>query len=64
VQVKRLRLRHKAAVELPIPAYEALRQNSQLSQYMLGALLRGISTREYHEVLPQMAETWGCRAAP
>lgn len=26
---------------------------------MLGALLRGISTREYHEVLPKMAETVG-----
>lgn len=26
---------------------------------MLGALLRGISTREYQEVLPQMAETVG-----
>jgi len=26
---------------------------------MLGALMRGISTREYHEVLPQMAETVG-----
>jgi len=26
---------------------------------MLGALLRGISTREYQEVLPQMAATVG-----
>jgi hypothetical protein len=26
---------------------------------MLGALLRGVSTREYQEVLPQMAETVG-----
>ena len=26
---------------------------------MLGALMRGISTREYHQVLPKMAETVG-----
>jgi hypothetical protein len=30
-----------------------------LGQHMLGALLRGVSTREYHEVLPQMAQTVG-----
>jgi putative transposase len=59
VQVKRPRLRHKTEGEVPIPAYEALRKNEGLSQYMLGALMRGISTREYHEVLPQMAETVG-----
>lgn len=59
VRVKRPRLRHKAAGEVPIPAYEALRKNQALSQYMLGALLRGISTREYHEVLPKMAESVG-----
>ena len=59
VQVKRPRLRHKSEGEVKIPAYEALRQNANLSQYMLGALMRGISTREYHEVLPQMAATVG-----
>jgi hypothetical protein len=59
VRVKRPRLRHKTEGEVPIPAYEALRKNQALSQYMLGALMRGISTREYHEVLPKMAETVG-----
>jgi putative transposase len=59
VRVKRPRLRHKSEGEIPIPAYEALRKNHTLSQYMLGALMRGISTREYHEVLPKMAETVG-----
>ena len=59
VRVKRPRLRHKTKGEVPIPAYEALRKNQALSQYMLGALMRGISTREYHEVLPKMAETVG-----
>lgn len=59
VRVKRPRLRHKAEGEVPIPAYEALRKNQALSQYMLSAMMRGISTREYHEVLPTMAETVG-----
>jgi transposase-like protein len=59
VRVKRPRLRHKTEGEVPIPAYEALRKNEALSRYMLGALMRGISTREYQEVLPKMAETVG-----
>jgi len=59
VRVKRPRLRHRTEGEVPIPAYEALRKNQVVSQYMLGALMRGISTREYHEVLPKMAETAG-----
>jgi transposase-like protein len=59
VRVKRPRLRHKTEGEVPVPTYEALRKNQALSQYMLGALMRGISTREYHEVLPSMAETVG-----
>lgn len=59
VQVKRPRLRHKTEGEVKIPAYEALRQSQLLSQYMLGALMRGVSTREYREVLPQMAATVG-----
>ena len=59
VQLKRPRLRHKTEGEVKIPAYEALRQNANLSRYLLSALMRGISTREYHEVLPQMAATAG-----
>ncbi len=59
VRVKRPRLRHKTEGEVKIPAYEALRKNHALSQYMLAALMRGISTREYHQVLPKMAETVG-----
>ena len=63
VRVKRPRLRHKTAGEVKIPAYESLRQDRGLSQRMLGALLRGVSTREYHEVLPQMAATVGVSVA-
>ena len=59
VKVKRPRLRHKTEGEVKVPAYETLRQDRGLGQHMLGALLRGVSTREYQEVLPQMAETVG-----
>jgi len=59
VKVKRPRLRHKTEGEVKIPAYEMLRQDRGLSQHMLGALMRGVSTREYQEVLPQMAATVG-----
>jgi transposase-like protein len=59
VKVKRPRLRHKTEGEVKVPAYEMLRQDRGLGQHVLGALLRGVSTREYQEVLPQMAETVG-----
>jgi putative transposase len=34
-----------------------LRQDRGLGQHLLGALLHRISTREYQDLLPQMAET-------
>lgn len=42
-----------------MPAYESLQENGKTAQRMIGALLRGVSTREYAEVLPEMAETAG-----
>ena len=59
LKVKRPRLRHKQEGEVKVPAYEALRDNGATAQRMLGALLRGVSTRQYEEVLPEMAETVG-----
>jgi transposase-like protein len=59
LKVKRPRLRHKTKGEVKVPAYEMLREDRGLGQHMLGALLRGVSTREYQEVLPQMAQTVG-----
>jgi putative transposase len=40
-----------------VPASEALRNNPQTAERMMGALLRGVSTRQYEEVLPEMAAT-------
>lgn len=59
MQVTRPRLRRKGAGEEKVPAYEALRDNPAMAEVMLGKLLRGVSTREYKDVLPQMAATVG-----
>jgi hypothetical protein len=59
IQVKRPRLRHKQEGEGAVPAYEALQDNGATAERMMGALLRGVSTRQYEEVLPEMAGTVG-----
>jgi putative transposase len=59
LKVKRPRLRHKQKGEVKVPAYEALQENGSTAERMMGALLRGVSTRQYKEVLPEMAETAG-----
>ena len=47
IKVKRPRLRHKREGEVSVPAYTSLQENSATAQRMMGALLRGISTREH-----------------
>jgi len=62
LRVKRPRLRKKEqgeGGEVPLPAYEAMRAEGKLGSRMLEILLRGVSTRQYAAVLPQMAETVG-----
>lgn len=59
IQVKRSRLRHKQNGEVAVPAYESLQENGAAAERMMGALLRGVSTRQYEEVLPEMAGTVG-----
>jgi putative transposase len=59
VKISRPRLRHKDKGEVPIPAYEAMLANSVLGQRLIALLMRGISTRSYQQVLPEMAETVG-----
>ena len=56
--VSKPRLRHKGGGEVAIPAYEAMQENG-ISARMLDVLMRGISTRQYAEVLPEMASTCG-----
>lgn len=62
LRVKRPRLRRKGQGEdgeVPVPAYEAMRSEEKLGGRMLEILLRGVSTRQYRAVLPEMAETVG-----
>ena len=62
LRVKRPRLRKKGQGrdgEVAVPAYEAMRSQEKLGGRMLEILLRGVSTRQYRAVLPEMAETVG-----
>ena len=62
LRVNKPRLRKKGqgeGGEVPIPAYEAMRGGEKLGGRMLEILLRGVSTRQYRAVLPEMAETVG-----
>jgi transposase-like protein len=62
LRVDKPRLRHKdggKGAEVEIPAYEAMQDDARLAQRMLEILMRGVSTRNYAEVLPEMAQTVG-----
>jgi transposase-like protein len=62
VRISRPRLRRKGkgnSGEVEIPAYAAMRTHSRIGGRMLDILMRGVSTRNYREVLPEMAETVG-----
>ncbi len=62
VRISKPRLRRKGkskSVEVEIPAYAAMRTQSRIGGRMLDILMRGVSTRNYRAVLPEMAETVG-----
>jgi len=64
LRVEKPRLRKKKTrpgetAEVEIPAYEAMRKDGKLADRMLGILMRGVSTRNYREVLPEMADQVG-----
>ena len=62
VRISKPRLRQKGkgkSREVEIPAYAAMRTHSRIGGRMLDILMRGVSTRNYGEVLPEMAETVG-----
>jgi len=62
VRVRKPRLRKRgegADAEVPVPAYEAMRDNTALGAKLAAILMRGVSTRHYEDVLPAMAESCG-----
>lgn len=62
LKVQRIRLRRRsggAGAEVAVPAYQALTRNPHTGARMLEILLRGVSTRNYATVLPEMAESVG-----
>ena len=59
VQRPRLRTRGRAGREVEVPAYAAMQNGEQMGARMLEILMRGVSTRNYKEVIPSMAETAG-----
>lgn len=62
LRVDKPRLRRKGKTtgrEVEIPAYEAMLSNTRLGSRILEILMKGVSTRHYQKVIPQMAETVG-----
>ncbi len=62
LRISKPRLRRKGkgkSSEVDIPAYAAMQTHSRIGGRMLDILMRGVSTRNYREVLPEMAETVG-----
>ena len=62
VRVAKPRLRRKdggAGAEVPLPAYAALTEDVRVGRRVRATLLRGVSTRHYEEVLPDVAGRCG-----
>ena len=59
VERPRLRTRGSRGREVEIPAYTAMQNGALMGARMLEIALRGVSTRNYQEVIPAMAETAG-----
>ena len=62
LRIEKPRLRKKGkgtGNEVAIPAYEAMAANSTLGSRILDILMKGVSTRKYKQILPEMAETVG-----
>jgi transposase-like protein len=61
LEVDRPRLRSKGprSREVEVPAYAAMQNRPAMGARMLEILMRGVSTRNYKEVIPAMAQTAG-----
>ena len=62
VSVSRPRLRKReggAGAEVAIPAYEAMKSDGSLGEQVLNVMMRGVSTRNYKEILPDACDCVG-----
>jgi transposase-like protein len=59
VERPRLCTRGRAGREVEVPAYAAMQNRGRLGSRMLEIVMRGVSTRNYKEVISKMAETVG-----
>ena len=62
VRVSKPRLRRKGGgrgAEVALPAYAAMQSDESLRERMLAIVMRGVSTRNYQEVVPELAERCG-----
>ena len=62
MRIERPRLREKGSgrgKEVAVPAYEAMKSDSRLTGHILNAMMRGVSTRNYSEILPRACEGVG-----
>jgi transposase-like protein len=59
VRVSKPRLRRKGSGEVAVPAYAAMQDDAGLRERLLSIVMRGVSTRNYQEVVPKMAERCG-----
>ena len=59
VQRPRLRTKGPRSQEVEVPAYAAMQNPAPMGRRMLDILMHGVSTRNYKQVIPQMAETAG-----
>lgn len=60
VRRPRLRLKGKGAgAEVPIPLLEALKEGGEMGGRILGAMMKGVSTRSYGELLDGIGNTAG-----
>ena len=62
VRVSKPRLRRRGGgqgAEVAVPAYAAMQSDESLRERMLATVMRGVSTRNYREVVPELAERCG-----
>ena len=57
VRKPRLRTRGPKSEEVEIPAYRSMQDDGRLGERMAEILMKGVSTRSYDKVLPEMADT-------